>query len=168
MKRFLLWAGMACACVGVSAATVEFSSPDKKLRVTVADDGGRPVYNVAYDGVVFLENSPLGMRTDLGDWTQGMTLADTEFRIGAKEIKYDLRTIKRSHVDVQATRAVCPFYKDGKRVMDVEFHVSGHDVAFRYKLYPQGDRLCLARRQHHVPLPAVEAHGRVCPHFAQL
>ena len=80
MKRFLLWAGMACACVGVSAATVEFSSPDKKLRVTVADDGGRPVYNVAYDGVVFLENSPLGMRTDLGDWTQGMTLADTEFR----------------------------------------------------------------------------------------
>ena len=155
MKGLLLWAGMACACLGVSAATVEFSSPDKKLRVTVSDDGGRPVYNVAYDGVVFVEDSPLGVRTDLGDWTQGVALADTAFRIGMKEIKYDLRTIKRSHVDVQATRAVCPFYKDGKRVMDVEFHVSGHDVAFRYKLYPQGDRLCA--------VVAEEATGFVLP-----
>ena len=84
---------MACACLGVSAATVEFSSPDKKLRVTVSDDGGRPIYNVAYNGVVFVEDSPLGVRTDLGDWTRGMTLADSAFRIGMKEIKYDLRTI---------------------------------------------------------------------------
>ncbi len=124
------------------AASVEFSGPDKRLVVTVDDEGGRPSYRITYDGRSFLEQSPLGLLTDIGDFSQGLSLADSAFRISETDIRYELRTIKRSRVEVQAVRAVCPFYKDGRRVIDVEFHVSACDVAFRYKMYPQGDRLC--------------------------
>ncbi len=155
IKKFLWVAGLCCACHGVYAAPVEFASPDKKLVVTVTDDGGKPVYKVAYDGVVFVENSPLGLRTDLGDWTQGLSLADSAFKTKTVEVDYTLRTIKQSHVEKQATLAVCPFYKDGKKVWDAEFYVSAHDVAFRYRVYPQGDRLCTVVKE--------EATGFVFP-----
>ena len=59
MKKYFL---LACAlgAFGVAdAATVQFSSPDQKLVVTVADDGGRPTYRVAYGETLFLESSPL-------------------------------------------------------------------------------------------------------------
>ena len=66
MKKCFLLACAVCAYGWVEAATVEISSPDKKLVVAVSDDGGRPSYTVSYDGVVFLEQSPLGLRTNVG------------------------------------------------------------------------------------------------------
>lgn len=142
MKKCFLLACAVCAYGWVEAATVEISSPDKKLVVAVSDDGGRPSYTVSYDGVVFLEQSPLGLRTNVGDFAQGLALAEADFKSEAATVSYDMRNIKRSHVERQATQAVCPFTKDGKRVMDVVFHVSDNDVAFKYKVYPQRDRLC--------------------------
>lgn len=142
MKKYFL---LACAlgAFGVAdAATVQFSSPDKKLVVTVADDGGRPVYRVDYGETTFLAPSPLGLLTNVGDFSQGMALQESSFAVSPVSGHYELPTIKRSKVDVQATKAVCPFYKDGKHIFDVVFHVSDHDVAFKYKVYPQGNTLC--------------------------
>ncbi|WP_302582139.1 glycoside hydrolase family 97 protein [Paraprevotella clara] len=142
MKKYFL---LACAlgAFGVAdAATVQFSSPDKKLVVTVADDGGRPVYRVDYGETTFLAPSPLGLLTNIGDFSQGMALQESSFAVSPVSGHYELPTIKRSKVDVQATKAVCPFYKDGKHIFDVVFHVSDHDVAFKYKVYPQGNTLC--------------------------
>ena len=56
---------------------------------------------------------------------------------------------------MRATKAVCPFYKDGKHIFDVVFHVSDHDVAFKYKMYPQGETLCCVVKE--------EATGFVLP-----
>lgn len=142
MKKYFL---LACAlgAFGVAdAATVQFSSPDKKLVVTVADDGGRPVYRVDYGETTFLAPSPLGLLTNIGDFSQGMALQESSFAVSPVSGHYELPTIKRSKVDVQATKAVCPFYKDGKHIFDVVFHVSDHDVAFKYKVYPQGNTQC--------------------------
>lgn len=142
MKKYFL---LACAlgAFGVAdAATVQFSSPDKKLVVTVADDGGCPVYRVDYGETTFLAPSPLGLLTNIGDFSQGMALQESSFAVSPVSGHYELPTIKRSKVDVQATKAVCPFYKDGKHIFDVVFHVSDHDVAFKYKVYPQGNTLC--------------------------
>ena len=79
MKKYFL---LACAlgAFGVAdAATVQFSSPDKKLVVTVADDGGRPTYRVSYGETLFLESSPLGLSTNIGDFSQGMVLQESSF-----------------------------------------------------------------------------------------
>lgn len=155
MKKYFL---LACAlgAFGVAdAATVQFSSPDKKLVVTVADDGGRPVYRVDYGETTFLAPSPLGLLTNIGDFSQGMALQESSFAVSPVSGHYELPTIKRSKVDVQATKAVCPFYKDGKHIFDVVFHVSDHDVAFKYKMYPQGETLCCVVKE--------EATGFVLP-----
>lgn len=155
MKKYFL---LACAlgAFGVAdAATVQFSSPDKKLVVTVADDGGRPVYRVDYGETTFLAPSPLGLLTNIGDFSQGMALQESSFAVSPVSGHYELPTIKRSKVDVQATKAVCPFYKDGKHIFDVVFHVSDHDVAFKYKMYPQGSTLCCVVKE--------EATGFVLP-----
>ena len=81
MKKYFL---LACAlgAFGVAdAATVQFSSPDKKLVVTVADDGGRPVYRVDYGETTFLAPSPLGLLTNIGDFSQGMALQESSFAV---------------------------------------------------------------------------------------
>lgn len=155
MKKYFL---LACAlgAFGVAdAATVQFSSPDKKLVVTVADDGGRPTYRVAYGETLFLESSPLGLSTNIGDFSQGMVLQESSFAVSPVSGHYELPTIKRGKVDVWATKAVCPFYRDGKHIFDVVFHVSDHDVAFKYKMYPQGETLCCVVKE--------EATGFVLP-----
>ena len=41
MKKYFLLACAFCVFGVADAATIQFSSPDKKLQVTVADDGGR-------------------------------------------------------------------------------------------------------------------------------
>lgn len=155
MKKYFLLACAFCALGVADAATIQFSSPDKKLQVTVADDGGRPTYRVVCGETVFLEQSPLGLLTNIGDFSQGMTLQESSFSSSPVSGHYELPTIKRSKVDVQATKAVCPFYKDGKHIFDVVFHVSDHDVAFKYKMYPQGETLCCVIKE--------EATGFVLP-----
>ena len=155
MKKISLLLSAFCACCVAGASTVEFSGPDKKLVVSVSDDGGVPVYEVRYDGTVFLERSPLGVLTDINDLQQGLDLREEEVTMKTVDIDYSLASIKRSHVELQAMQAVCPFYQGDKHVMDVVFHVSANDVAFKYRLYPQKDRLCCVVKK--------EATGFVLP-----
>lgn len=155
MKKYFLLACAVCASRMADAASVQIPSPDKNLVVTVADDGGRPTYQVLCGGTVFVERSPLGLVTDIGDFSQGMALQESSFTSSPASVRYELPTIKRGKVDAQATRAVCPFYKDGRHVFDVVFHVENNDVAFRYKMYPQGETLCCVVKE--------EATGFVLP-----
>ena len=141
MKRIcMIFAAVMLAAVAVKADN-KIASPDGKLVVDVAVEGGRPVYSVQYDGVTFLEKSPLGLNTNIGDFTKGMELAgDVQLR----EINntYTLATIKKSHIDYHATEGTYTFVQDKKTIYDIVFRVSNNDVAFRYKMYPQGQTLC--------------------------
>ena len=161
MKKYFLLACAFCVFGVADAATIQFSSPDKKLQVTVADDGGRPTYRVVCGETVFLEQSPLGLLTNIGDFSQGMTLQESSFSSSPVSGHYELPTIKRSKVDVRATKAVCPFYKDGKHIFDVVFHVSDHDVAFKYKMYPQGNTLCCVVKEETTGFLRVPRHSSV-------
>ena len=121
----------------------------------------------------------MGLSTNIGDFSQGMVLQESSFAVSPVSGHYELPTIKRGRVDVRATKAVCPFYRDGKHIFDVVFHVSDHDVAFKYKMYPQGETfvlrgqgggygLCAPRRYHDFPLPASGTDGRFCPYLSEL
>ena len=67
--------------------------------------------------------------------TEGLTLAGCDSKTQHDE--YWLKTTKQSHISYDATEAVCRFEKDGKRVLDIQFHITDRDVAYRYKLYPK-------------------------------
>lgn len=129
-----------------SALEKQVPSPDGKLVVTVNDNGGKPAYQVSLDGKVFLLPSALGLNTNIGDFTQGMTITDAS-AVEAINESYRLDRIKKSHVDYRANRQVITFSKEGKKVYDVIFQVSDNDIAFRYQLYPQGETRCLVVKQ---------------------
>ena len=115
-------------------------SPDGKLEVTVAMNADVPDYTVTYNGKVFLKPSPIGMKTNVGDFTKDLSISDKITQKSVEE-SYSLPNIKKSNVHYQATEIVLTFNKAEKPVFDVVFRVSNNDVAFRYKVYPQRDRL---------------------------
>ena len=113
----------------------EIASPDGKMIVTVTVSDGCPKYEVKLDGEVFIQPSPLGLKMNFDDLTQGLTLKSCE--VSKYEDEYCLKTTKQSHVKVVATEGVYRFEKDGREALDVIFRVTSRDVAYRYKMYPK-------------------------------
>ena len=108
---------------------------------------GRPSYSVSYDNVLFLKPSPLGMIANIGDFSSGMSL---EKNVSTNKIDetYELASIKKSKVHYVANEAVFSFTQQGKTIYDVIFRISNNDVAFKYKMYPQGETLsCVVKQE---------------------
>ena len=146
MKFFIVMAMLLASSVA-SAENKQITSPDGKLVVTVADMDGRPSYSVSYDNVLFLKPSPLGMIANIGDFSSGMSL---EKNVSTNKIDetYELASIKKSKVRYVANEAVFSFTQQGKTIYDVIFRISNNDVAFKYKMYPQGETLsCVVKQE---------------------
>ena len=108
MKKQLFLIVALGGCLTLYATDRKFSSPDGRLQVVVSDEGGSPSYQVNYDGVTFLEKSPLGLVTNIGDFSQGLSFSG-ELKLDKVDETYSLQTIKQSNVHYQATEAVCSF-----------------------------------------------------------
>ena len=146
MKFFIVMAMLLGSSVA-SAENKQITSPDGKLVVTVADMDGRPSYSVSYDNVLFLKPSPLGIIANIGDFSSGMSL---EKNVSTNKIDetYELASIKKSKVRYVANEAVFSFTQQGKTIYDVIFRISNNDVAFKYKIYPQGETLsCVIKKE---------------------
>lgn len=146
MKFFIVMAMLLGSSI-VSAEDKQIASPDGKLVVTVADMDGRPSYSVSYDNVLFLKPSPLGIIANIGDFSSGMSL---EKNVSTNKIDetYELASIKKSKVHYVANEAVFSFTQQGKTIYDVIFRISNNDVAFKYKMYPQGETLsCVVKQE---------------------
>ena len=146
MKFFIVMAMLLASSVA-SAENKQITSPDGKLVVTVADMDGRPSYSVSYDNVLFLKPSPLGMIANIGDFSSGMSL---EKNVSTNKIDetYELASIKKSKVHYVANEAVFSFTQQGKTIYDVIFRISNNDVAFKYRMYPQGETLsCVIKKE---------------------
>ncbi|MBE6287067.1 MAG: glycoside hydrolase family 97 protein [Mediterranea massiliensis] len=127
------------ATLPVVAQNVSVSSPDGKLKVDVAcADGGKATYSVLYNGKQMLEASPLGMQTNIGDFTKGLTLK--EHKQNKIDKKYKQDRIKVSEIHYEANELVCTFLNEKKHPMLVTFRVSNNDVAFRYTILKRGER----------------------------
>lgn len=122
---------------GAWASPLTVASPDGKLKVVTDVAGGRPVYSVIYDGNTILENSPLGLLTDVGDLSKGMSLVGSETSKVSKS--YDQDKIKKSHIDYEANRLVTTLRNDKGHEVSVEWLVSDNDVAFRYVIPRQNN-----------------------------
>ena len=126
------------------------TSPNGKVAVILElIEGGQPCYRVLYEGQDVVERSALGLKTNIGDFTQGLVLKE----IVRNEVSdtYQLRNIKQSCVDYEATEAVATYALKDKPempVMDIIFRVSNRDVAFRYRILPQKEtRVCVVTEE---------------------
>jgi len=153
MKRSSLLAVLLVAASVAAVATEKrVGSPDGRLTVVISDEGGQAAYRVLMDGTEVLGRSPLGVQTNFGDLSSGLSL------VGADERRvtdsYDVPTAKQRHVDYEANELACHFAsekvteKGQKVVLDVIFRVSNRDVAFRYGIPQKGEtRVAVVERE---------------------
>ena len=156
-RTFILTALTAFTVASAHALEKQIVSPDGQLTVIVSDNGGQPTYQVSRSGQNVLLPSPLGVKLNFADLTQGVTLKDCAVK--SVSDSYELKTIKQSHVTYEANEGVCQFAKNGWRAFDVVFRVSNRDVAFRYQLYPKKVR----NDETRVAVVQSEATGFVLP-----
>ena len=86
------------------------------------------------------------MIANIGDFSSGMSL---EKNVSTNKIDetYELASIKKSKVHYVANEAVFSFTQQGKTIYDVIFRISNNDVAFKYRMYPQGETLSCVIKQ---------------------
>ena len=149
MRKLLIF-GLGLLLSGSTATAQTIVSPNGKVSVSLElSEQGQPCYRVSYDGQEVVQQSALGLKTNIGDFTQGL---------GQKEVvrnqvsdTYELRNIKQSCVDYEANELVATYVLKGqpeKNVVDIIFRVSNRDVAFRYRILPQKEtRVCVVTEE---------------------
>ena len=80
MKKTILSLLVLCASLSVSAHDFTISSPDGQLKMNVSLVDKSLQYNVSYKGITVLENSPLGMVTNVSDFSKNLTFVDKNER----------------------------------------------------------------------------------------
>jgi S1-C subfamily serine protease len=88
----------------VSAQVASVASPDGRLLVNIDVKGGKPLYEVKYEGKQVLDESPLGFVADNGDFTQGITFDSKKEE--HLVFDYEMSRSKFSHVHVDANQLV--------------------------------------------------------------
>ena len=144
MKKKLALLAMAIGVSSLMMASEVVKSPDGRVLVNLDVKDGQPCYGVTYDGQEMLVTSPLGLVTNIGDYTKDLVLKNVE----TKEVKdsYTLYQIKQRHVEYVANEAVAHFEQNGRQVLDIIFRVSNRDVAFRYQIFPRRDtKVCMVK-----------------------
>ncbi len=123
-------------CGTVSAQ--EMSSPDGNLNVRLfLNSSGTMMYNVSYKGMMMLEDSPLGMVTNVSDFSQGLTFIEKHEKIVQKS--YTEEKIKKSRVDYHAHEMTATYETAKKEKISVVFQVSNNNIAFKYQLAQNGE-----------------------------
>jgi len=129
---------LSLTLLGVLSITQAFaqeavvSSPDKLLQVRITTVGDKPMYAVTYRGKTFIENSPLGLVTNEGDFSKGLKLIANEPSVIDKH--YQQEKIKKSDIYYRANKLICNFENTAKQKLNVVFQVSNNDIAFRYEI----------------------------------
>lgn len=115
-----------------SQTPLSVKSPDGIIDVKIELTEGKPFYSIQYGNKAFLEVSPLGLQTSIGDFTK--ELVYESFETSSINTEYTLNKAKVSQVKYLANELVCKFTNQAKDTLSVVFRVSNNDVAFSYGL----------------------------------
>lgn len=111
-------------------ATVE--SPNKQLRVEIHVDANKAFYSVTLKGKTILEKSPLGFKSNEGDFISGLAFENSKNSVVEKQYSQD--RIKVSNISYHANTLTTNFTNADKKSFAMIFQVSNNDIAFRYEL----------------------------------
>ena len=79
-KKLFSFALLLVSALTVMAQTVSVSSPNGKLKVDITCQNGQAAYTVSYDGKTMMTPSALGLKADIGDFSNGLSLKDNNGR----------------------------------------------------------------------------------------
>jgi hypothetical protein len=122
------------------------SGPDGNLELNISIENGKPIYSVTYKGETILENSPLGLIINEGDFSSGMSYIEST--AGKVDKEYTQAKIKQSYIRYQANTLKCTFSNSEKKRISILFQVSNNDIAFRYELPKWGETMaCVIEKE---------------------
>jgi hypothetical protein len=124
----------------LEAGNIIVTSPDKNLQVSVFLKEGTINYNLSYRGKLILEDSPLGMVTNISDFSKELHLVDKKESTIDKV--YTENRIKKSNINYHANELICSYETSKKEKISIIFRVSNNDVAFKYTLAQNGETAC--------------------------
>ncbi len=132
MKQIFILGLLTISLSVFSQSDQSVLSPDGQLKVVVEIMEGQPVYQVTYNGKMMLEDSPLGLVTNAGDFTSNMTFVSID--TSKVNTEYSLEKIKQSEVKYEANTLTYTMANSEGKQLSVLFQVSNNDIAFRYEL----------------------------------
>lgn len=130
----------------VSAKAIRLYSPDRMTYAEVVLNAGKLSYQAGYRTIVkkdtvdvcLLKDSPLGLYSNVADFSQGLSLkgAETDMPVCCN---YTLRQSKVSQVDVEYHRSIFKLRTAQGKRFELEFFVGNHNIAYRYNIPMQGE-----------------------------
>lgn len=138
MKKLLITTMLTASCIfAVNAKELKVTSPDGRLVVTLNDNGGIPVYSATYDGNEAIKPSRLGLITNVGDFSSGLTFKkSSECKVNDS---YSIRNIKARNVEYRANELNATYADNKDREITFTFRVSDNNIAFRYSMPQWGE-----------------------------
>ncbi len=146
MKKLIILCCFIISSAVYSQNTMSVSSPNGELTLNVLVKSGKPVYSVSYKGGIVLEDSPLGLLTNEGDFSTNMIFENSS--TAKVQEDYTQTKIKQSKVSYNANTLNCSFTNAKKQKITILFQVSNNNIAFRYELPSWGDtKVCVVTEE---------------------
>ena len=136
MRKLLAISFMLLALT-IQGKEINVTSPDGKLVVTIDDAQGLLTYRVSYMGQTMLNPSALGLKTDISDFTRGLTFK--EMKESNVDKTYTMTRTKASSAHYVARQADITYLNSQGQPLTITFCVSNNDIAYRYALQPKGE-----------------------------
>lgn len=143
MKKIVLLSALLAISGALTAQEVQ--GPDGALKVNVELKDGSPVYSVHYNNKTFLEPSPLGLKTSIGDFSAGLKQLGHQVR--TIDETYTMPHAKVSRVHYQANELVCNYLNEKGDTLQVIFRVSNNDIAQAYRIASPKHTHCIIEKE---------------------
>lgn len=114
------------------------TSPDGKLKVELTHDSTNTIYySVIYEDKVFVSPSQLGLVSNEVNYEKLIFDSCSSETI---KVDYKLDRIKRSSISHDATSSITRFKTPDGQALEIQWHISNNDVAYRYRIPREGER----------------------------
>ena len=133
--KIILFISLVFFCLFITVKNVEVLSPDEHLSVNIDVKNGIATYSVKYDNEELLLPSRLGLKSNIGDFSEGLTLKNHE--LGKETKKYNMKRTKSSLSEFNANKLEITLENEKKYQIFITFLVSNTDDVFRYTLLRQ-------------------------------
>ncbi len=137
MKKHLFTGLSFLFALSSLAQETTVTSPDSNLKVDVNVKNGIPVYSVSYKEKTILEDSPLGVIANIGDFSKNIEWISNDNKKVNKLYKQD--RIKKSEIHYEANQLSYNVKNSEGKTLQIEFMVSNNDIAFRYNFPKYGE-----------------------------
>ncbi len=130
MKKGIISIFMLLIATAVFPQTTTVTSPDKNTSVAFALKDGEASYNISNNGKVLIENSPLGVIANIGDFRSNLQFVD--FATSTVSKSYTQDKIKRFSNKYDANQLICNVKNSKGNTMQFVIEVSNNNVAIKY------------------------------------